>query len=59
MKLDNDTLVEHAKMSMQGIESKLDLCKVPEHEKREILQMVIAYTDYCSQIDNDYKIPNG
>lgn len=47
----NEELLKHAKISLEGIERKLDICKVPEHEKREIMQMVFAYASYCSQVD--------
>lgn len=53
---DSELLLRHAKSSLDGIERKLDLCKVPEHEKREILQMVFAYASYCSQVDEAHKI---
>lgn len=39
-------LIDHATVSEQGIECKLDLCKVPEHEKGEIMAMVHAYANY-------------
>ena len=44
--MDRKHYINHAESSEKGIESKLDLCKVPEHEKREIMQMVYAYANY-------------
>lgn len=49
--MDSERLLRHAKASLVGIERKLDLCNVPEHEKREIIQMVYAYANYSSQVD--------
>lgn len=57
--MNNEELLQHAKYALKGIEDKLDICKVPEHEKREILQMVFAYASYCSQVDESYKIADG
>lgn len=44
--MDRKEFIEHAECSEKDIESKLDSCKVPEHEKREIMQMVFAYANY-------------
>lgn len=44
-----EQMIEYANTSYSGIERKLKLCKVPEHEHNEIMQMVIAYAEYCHQ----------
>jgi len=49
--IDRERLLRHAKSSLVGIERTLDLCNVPEHEKREVMQRVYAYASYSSQVD--------